>query len=64
MGLKPYKSNEVNRQYSKDYLWSLNCLSKAFLGEIIEPKNGEFCHIFKFASDVFNSHGQIIVFPK
>ena len=55
--------NLTNNINSKDYFWSLTCLSKAFLSEIIEPTNGEFCHIFKFASDVFNSHGQNIVFP-
>ena len=31
---------------------------------IFEPKRGQFSHIFKFASNVFNSYVQNIVFPK
>ncbi|MCV6630241.1 MAG: hypothetical protein OIF50_10310 [Flavobacteriaceae bacterium] len=34
------------------------------MGEIIEPRSGKFCHIFKFTSDVFNSYVQNIVFPQ
>lgn len=63
-GPKHYQLNVVNRKDDRKYFWSWIFFSKAFLGEIVEPQNGQFCIFLQFASDVFSTHGQNIIFPK
>ena len=55
-----YLTDNITRSTSGTLTVSLKHSS----GEIFEPKSGQFSHIFKFASNVFNSYVQNIVFPK
>ena len=45
-GPKHDQLNVVNRKYDRKYFWSWIFLSKAFLSEILDPQNGQFCISF------------------